>query len=96
MRCGVAGFAVALLFTCVITEACLTSKPRSSFARIRDLVSVVRDGHIATLRGQLQGVSACQEPRYQETLEALIKATDPKMKIPSQSTVLSRAQPTLQ
>jgi hypothetical protein len=52
---------------------------------------------LATLRDQLQGVSGLNQV-HQETLETLIKVTDPRMKIPSQSTraVLSRAQPTLQ
>jgi hypothetical protein len=52
---------------------------------------------LATLRDQLQAVSGLNQV-HQEALEALIKATDHKMKIPPQSTwaVLSRAQPTLQ
>jgi hypothetical protein len=52
---------------------------------------------LVTLRDQLQGVSGLNQV-HQETLEALIRVTDPRMKIPSQSTraVLSRAQPTLQ
>ena len=95
-------FAEALLFTCVITEACLTSAPGISFPRTRDLVSVFRDGHIATSdssrptagRVSVSGLNQV----HQETLEALIKETDPKVKIPSQSTraVLFRAQPTLE